>query len=81
MFSSELDWARHRLSSRRRGIVLGTLFMLAVAASLISARTLAFSYWLVVAGFLLFAVLDRTANRWQALPTAALVFAAFFCSP
>ncbi len=79
MFSSELDWAQHGFSSRRRGIVVGTLLMLAVAASFVSARTLAFSYWFVVAGFLLFAVLDRSAPRWQARPgPAALALAAFF---
>ena len=53
--------------------------MLAVAASFVSARTLAFSYWFVVAGFLLFAVFDRSATRWQAQPIpAALALAAFF---
>ena len=79
MFSSELDWAQHGLSSRRRGIVVGSLLMLAVAASFVSARTLAFSYWFVVAGFLLFAVLDRPAIRFWAQPgPAALALATFF---
>ena len=79
MFSSELDWAQHGFSSRRRGIVVGTLLMLAVAASFVSARTLAFSYWFVVAGFLLFAIFDRSAPRLQARPMpAALTLAAFF---
>ena len=79
MFSSELNWTQHRFSSRRRGIVVGTLLMLAVAASFVSARTLALSYWFVVAGFLLFAVLDRSAPRWRAQSVpAALAIAAFF---
>ncbi len=79
MFSSELDWAHHGLYTRRRGIVVGSLLMFAVAASFVSARTLIFSYWFVVAGFLLFAVFDRSAPRWQARPgPAALALATFF---
>ena len=79
MFSSELDWAQHGFSSRRRGIVVGTMLMVAVAASFVSARTLAFSYCIVVAGFLLFAVFNRSATRLQARPMpAARTLAAFF---
>ena len=79
MFSSEVDWAQQGFSSRRRGVVVGTLLMLAVAASFVSARTLAFSHWFVVVGFLLFAIFDRSATRLQARPMpAARTLAAFF---
>ena len=70
MFSSELDRAQSPLSSRSRGIVLGSLLMLAVTASLVSARTLAVTYWAVAAGFLLAALWRGAINFSQLRPGA-----------
>ncbi len=52
MFSSALDRSRHPLASRSWGIVLGSIILLAVAAGLVSARTVPFFFGLTVAGFL-----------------------------
>ncbi len=78
MFSSELDRVRSPLLTRSRGIVLGTAILIAVAASLVSARTVAFSYWIIVAGFIAAAALRRTADWSQLRPgPVAFHFAGF----
>jgi O-antigen ligase len=51
MFSSELDRVRDPLLSRSRGILLGTLILICVAASLVSARTLPFVFAVTILGF------------------------------
>lgn len=51
MFSNELDHHQHPLVSRSRGIVLGSIVVIAIVAALISARTLAVSYWIVAGSF------------------------------
>lgn len=53
MFSSELSWARHPFPSRAAGIILGSLLMFAVGASLFGPRSLAFSFPISVGGFLI----------------------------
>lgn len=57
MFSSELERTRHPLSGRVAGIVLGSILLVAVAASLVSARTVAFTFCATTAGFLIAAAL------------------------
>ena len=56
MFSQGLDKVQHPLSSRRRGILLGTALMLAVTASLVSAKTVAVSFAIVAAAFIIASV-------------------------
>src|SRR3954469_1170571 len=78
MFSSELDRVRDPLLTRSWGIVLGTAILIAVVASLVSARTVAFTYWIVVAGFIAAAAVRRTVDWSQLRPgPVALHFAAF----
>ncbi len=52
MFSHELDRGRYPLSTRSRGISLGSILTVAVVAALVSARTVPFLYAVVVAAFL-----------------------------
>jgi hypothetical protein len=73
MFSSELDRVRDPLLTRSWGIVLGTAILIAVAASLVSARTVAVSYWIVVGGFLVAATLRRTPD-WSRLRPGPVAF-------
>ena len=54
MFSSELT--QHPLASRSRGIILGSALMLAVTASLVSAKTVAASFTIVAVAFVVAAV-------------------------
>jgi hypothetical protein len=78
MFSSELDRVRDPLLTRSWGIVLGTAILIAVAASLVSARTVAVSYWIVAGGFLVAAALRRTPDWSQFRPgPVAFHFAGF----
>ena len=63
MFSNELDRIQNPLLSRRRGILLGTGLMLAVTASLVSARTVAVSFAIVAAAFLIAAVARHRSDR------------------
>lgn len=72
MFSSELDRARHPLLLRGRGIILGTIVLVTVAAALVSARTLAFLFGLTVAGFLVDAAMSGRLAR--AVPPRGRVF-------
>jgi O-antigen ligase len=72
MFSSELDTVRHPLATRWRGIILGTLILVTVAAALVSARTLAFLFGLTVSGFLVDAALSGRLGR--AVPARGRVF-------
>lgn len=53
MFSSELDRIQHPLSCRSRGIVLGSALMIAVVASLVSAKTVAVSFTVVAVAFII----------------------------
>jgi hypothetical protein len=73
MFSSELDRVRDPLLTRSWGIVLGTAILIAVAASLVSARTVAVSYWIVAGGFLAAAALRRSPD-WSQLPPGPVAF-------
>jgi len=66
MFSNVLDRVRYPLSERRWGIVLGSLLVLAVAAPLVSARTVPFVFAVLVAGFLVAAAARGHLNT--ALP-------------
>lgn len=68
MFSSQLDKVRHPLASRSRGIVLGSIMMIAAAAALVSARTVAFTFWIAVAGFLIAAACRRDIDVKQLRP-------------
>jgi O-antigen ligase len=52
MFSHELDRRTDALSTRARGILLGSILTVAVVAAMVSARTVPFLYALAVAGFL-----------------------------
>src|SRR5690349_14265085 len=52
MFSSELDPAKHPLSSRLRGVVLGSFISLAVAAPLLSPRITPYVLAVMAAAFL-----------------------------
>ncbi len=52
MFSSELDRAESPIRERSRGIVLGSIVMVGIAAALVSARTIPFSFFAAVAGML-----------------------------
>jgi hypothetical protein len=78
MFSSELDRVRHPLQSRGPGILLGSIVMIALTAAIVGPRTLAFTYWIVVAGFLLAAALRGDIEFRQVRPgPVAISFAAF----
>jgi hypothetical protein len=72
MFCSELDRVRYPLASRWRGIVLGSLIMLTVAAALFSARTLAVLFGLTAAAFLADAALSGKLE--EAVPRRGRVF-------
>jgi O-antigen ligase len=61
MFSGELDRVRHPLISRTRGILLGSILLVAVTAALVSAKTLPFMFSVTLAAFLVAAVV-RTEN-------------------
>ncbi len=78
MFSNQLDRVRHPLASRSRGVVLGSILMIAVAAALASARTVAVSFWITIAAFIL-AALFRSDVDWRGLRPgpAALCIAVF----
>ena len=64
MFSNELKRASTRWGNRARGMVLGTLILITVAAALVSARTVPFLYCLTFLSFLAAALL---AGRARAL--------------
>ena len=51
MFSREFDRTRFPLSGRIAGIVLGSILLVIVTASFVSARTVAISFWAVAAAF------------------------------
>jgi O-antigen ligase len=57
MFSSELDRVGHPLRTRTWGILLGSIVMIAVAAALVSAKTVPFTFAVAVAAFLIGAAL------------------------
>lgn len=57
MFSGDLDTASSTFSTRKWGIILGTIIMVAVAAALISARTIPFTYTATVVAFIVVAPL------------------------
>jgi O-antigen ligase len=68
MFSTELNSEQNSLLSRTWGIVLGSLLMVAVAAALVSARTVPFMFGLTLAAFVLASFARGTAAH--ALPRA-----------
>jgi O-antigen ligase len=64
MFSSDLDTVRYPLVTRRWGIVLGCVILVSVAAALVSARTIPFTFAVTAALFVASAVLR---SKWQLL--------------
>lgn len=71
MFSNQLDKARQPLASRRRGITLGSIMMIAVAAALVSARTVAFTFWITFVGFFIAALARGSIDlKWSRGPVA-----------
>ncbi|HWK38847.1 MAG TPA: O-antigen ligase family protein [Hyphomicrobium sp.] len=79
MFSSQLDRARHPLSGRLRGFVLGTMLMIAAAAALVSPRTAAFTFWVTAVGFAVSGLWRRDIDWKELRPgPVAFSFAAFF---
>ena len=73
MFSSQLDRARHPLSGRLRGFVLGTILMIAAAAALVSPRTTAFTLWVAAIGFAA-STLSRRDIDWRDLRPGPVTF-------
>jgi O-antigen ligase len=71
MFLGGIDRERGALLSRAAGIGLGTLVMLAAAASMFSARTTAFSVPLCIIGFLAVAAARRDLHLSDVLPRRA----------
>ena len=61
MFSSDLDTARHPLATRSWGIVLSSIILVSVAAALVSARTIPFTFAVTVAAFIVAALLRAKA--------------------
>ena len=61
MFSSDLDTAHHPLATRSWGIVLGSIILVSVAAALVSARTIPFTFAVTVAAFIVAALLRAKA--------------------
>ncbi len=53
MFSNELNSVGHPLASRSRGILIGSVILVAAAVALVSARTVAATFWVLVASFLI----------------------------
>ena len=79
MFSSQLDRARHPLTGRLRGFVLGTILMIAAAAALVSPRTTAATLWVAALGFAASALWRRDIDWKELRPgPVALSLAAFF---
>jgi hypothetical protein len=72
MFSSELDRVGHPLRARIWGILLGSIILVAVAAALVSAKTVPFMFALTVASFLACAALRGELGH--ATPRAGSVF-------
>jgi len=72
MFSSDLDRHHYPLSSRSRGIILGSIKTIAVAAALVSARTVPFLFAAAVASFLIAAALRGQLE--SAVPRRGPVF-------
>jgi hypothetical protein len=72
MFSSELDRAHFPLSRRSRGIALGMMLLVTVAAALVSPRTLPFLFLLSFACFVGAAAL--AGNIRSAIPRYGSVF-------
>jgi len=62
MFSSDLDTARHPLSTRVWGIILGSVIMVFVAAAPVAARTIPFTFAVTVAAFISAALLRGKSN-------------------
>ena len=63
MFSHDLDRRLNPVSTRARGILLGSVLMIAIVAGLVSARTVPFMYGAVVASFLAAAAVLGTLER------------------
>ena len=78
MFSGELDRVRHPLMSRSRGILLGSILLVAMAAALVSAKTLPFLFSVTFAAFLMAAVMrrDKLAFKQPAAPVPSVALAA-----
>jgi len=78
MFSSNLDTIRHPLSTRIWGIILGSIITVSVAAALVSARTVAFSFAVTVLAFVVAALLrGKSQFLVPQLGTVSLCLAAF----
>jgi hypothetical protein len=78
MFSSDLDTARHPLSTRSWGIILGSVMMVSVAAALVSARTIPFTLAVTLAAFISAALLRGKSDLVvPQFGTVSLVLGAF----
>lgn len=80
MFSSEIDHRLHTLSQRLGGIVLGSILMVGVTASMISARTTIVSFLVLALGFLAAGIAQRGVGvRRLRGGEAAWALAALLC--
>ena len=68
MFSSELDSVGHPLASRSRGILIGSVILGAAVVALVSARTVAATFWVLVASFLISLLFRRDLKLAQLRP-------------
>jgi O-Antigen ligase len=73
MFSYELDRRRNTLSTRSRGILLGSILTAAVVAAMVSARTVPFLYAVAVTAFVV-AAAARGALVVGTLPRGAVAW-------
>lgn len=68
MFFNALDSAGHPLASRSRGILIGSVILIAAAGALVSARTVAATFWALVASFLISTLFRRDVALAQLRP-------------
>ncbi len=78
MFAHELDRRLNPITTRSRGILLGSILTVLIVAALVSARTVPFLYGLLVAGFLVAAaargLLERAIPRRGSVAVHLFVF-------
>ena len=78
MFSSALDKIDYPLSTRSWGVVLGCVIMVAVAAALVSGKTVPFSFGAIVASFLVAARARGKLNRALPQPRSVSLHSGIF---
>ena len=78
MFTGELDRATSSLGARASGIFVGTAIMVAVAAALVSAKTLPFCFGFVLVSFIAAAVLRGRLSDGVSRPDAVVLYLAAF---